>query len=168
MVEDPRPLFPVIVYSRFPGGQDHQHAAGHIRRQPAQQDNIRSMSRSPPVRELHLGFTISDVLPDGFTYASTSAVNLSGGATRPTTETRQPGPPIPPGAFSTFQAGGGCDHIYCEHCLDGAGRNLSKPGNSNLSWIRPVKKPAEQPPRNMILRTRVKISRCSSPIICLT
>ncbi len=52
-----------------------------------------------------LGFTVSDVLPAGFTYAATSAVNLSGGATRPATNNPIAGTSTP--AWGTFNIPGG-------------------------------------------------------------
>ncbi len=51
-----------------------------------------------------LGFTISDTLPTGFTYNSTSSINLSGGATQPTTV--NPTDPAAP-AWGTFDIPGG-------------------------------------------------------------
>jgi LPXTG-site transpeptidase (sortase) family protein len=52
-----------------------------------------------------LGFSASDVLPAGFTYASTDAVNLSGGATRPTTVNPTAGTSNP--SWGTFDIPGG-------------------------------------------------------------
>ena len=52
-----------------------------------------------------LAFTISDILPAGFTYAATSAVNLSGGATRTATNNPTAGTSIP--AWGTFDIPGG-------------------------------------------------------------
>ena len=52
-----------------------------------------------------LGFSISDTLPTGFTYASTSAVNLSGGATRVATVNPTAGTSTP--AWGTFEIPGG-------------------------------------------------------------
>jgi LPXTG-site transpeptidase (sortase) family protein len=52
-----------------------------------------------------LGFSISDTLPTGFTYASTTAVNLSGGATRVATVNPSAGTSTP--AWGTFEIPGG-------------------------------------------------------------
>jgi LPXTG-site transpeptidase (sortase) family protein len=52
-----------------------------------------------------LGFTVSDTLPTGFTYSSTTSVNLSGGATRVTTSNPTAGTGTP--AWGTFNIPGG-------------------------------------------------------------
>ncbi|MEO8355235.1 MAG: sortase [Chloroflexota bacterium] len=52
-----------------------------------------------------LGFSISDTLPAGFTYDSTTAVNLSGGSTRVTTVDPTPGTSTPD--WGTFNIPGG-------------------------------------------------------------
>jgi len=52
-----------------------------------------------------LGFSISDTLPPGFTYSSTSAVNLSGGATRVATVNPAAGSATP--TWGTFDIPGG-------------------------------------------------------------